>query len=229
MANQKVALVTGANRGIGKEIARQLDEAGFRVILAARQITAAEMAMKGLKNDPLPVELDVSREDSVKEANSQISNHINRLDVLINNAGIIGNHSILDFDLNEIDKVMQVNFRGPILVTQTFMPLLKRSQDARIINLSSGMGEFASLESGGYAAYRLSKASLNAFTILLNAELRGTQVKVFSVCPGWVRTDMGGSNAPLAAEEGADTAVWLSSAKDVKPGKFYRKRKVIDW
>lgn len=229
MDRQKVALVTGANRGIGQEIARQLDAEGFRVIVTARDLEKAKAASKGLKNDPLPVALDVSNDDSVKEAERVVSNQLDYLDVLINNAGIIGNHDMLDFDLDQIDQVINVNFRGPILVTKFFMPMLKRSQEARVINISSGMGELDSLKNGGYAGYRLSKTALNAFTILLDAELDNSRIKVFSVCPGWVKTDMGGRGAQLEVSEGAETAVWLSSAEDVKSGKFYRNRKVIDW
>jgi NAD(P)-dependent dehydrogenase (short-subunit alcohol dehydrogenase family) len=109
------------------------------------------------------------------------------------------------------------------------MPLLKKSADARIINLSSGMGELESLRSGGHGAYRLSKTSLNAFTILLASELQYSKIKVFAMCPGWVKTDMGGKKATRPVEKGAETAVWLATDDQPVTGKFYRDKKVIDW
>jgi len=133
------------------------------------------------------------------------------------------------FELTETADAMKTNFMGPVRTSKYFMPLLKKSADARIINLSSGMGELSSLQSGGYGAYRLSKTSLNAFTILLASELQQEGIKVFALCPGWVQTDMGGKGATRSVEKGAETAVWLATDKQSLNGKFYRDKKVIDW
>ena len=227
--DKKVVLITGANRGIGKEIARQLAEHGWQVMVAARNFNAAEEVANQLGHAAFAVQLDVGDEQSVKQAAAFMTAKFNRLDVLINNAGVMGNDSMLTFDLDQISNTMNTNFTGPIRTAKFFMPLLKKSTDARIINMSSGMGEINSLHSGGYAAYRLSKTSLNAFTILLSAELRNSNVKVFAMCPGWVQTDMGGKGAPRPVSKGAETAVWLASDKSVSTGKFYRDKKVIDW
>lgn len=227
--DKKAVLVTGANRGIGKEIARQLAELNWQVIVAARNLAAAEEVAKQIGHDSFAVQLDISDEQSVKHAAKIVTDKFNRLDVLVNNAGIIGNDSMLSFDLDQIATTMNTNFTGPIRTTKYLMPLLKKSPDARIINLSSGMGEINSLYSGGYAAYRLSKTSLNAFTILLSAELSSTNIRVFAMCPGWVQTDMGGKGAPRPVSKGAETAVWLAMDKHVVSGKFYRDKKVIDW
>lgn len=140
----------------------------------------------------------------------------------------MGNASMCSFDLSEINDAMNTNFMGPIRMSKFLLPLLKKSDDARIINLSSGMGELSSLRSGGYGAYRLSKTSLNAFTILLASELESA-VKVFAMCPGWVQTDMGGKGAPRTVAQGAETAVWLATDSKPVTGKFYRDKKVIDW
>jgi NAD(P)-dependent dehydrogenase (short-subunit alcohol dehydrogenase family) len=227
--DKKVVLVTGANRGIGKEIAQQLAEQGWQVIVAARKLAAAEEVANQIGHSTFALQLDVSYEQSVKQAAETVIQKFNRLDVLINNAGIMGNDSALSFDLDQIASTMNTNFTGPIRTAKYFMPLLKMRTDARIINMSSGMGEINSLYSGGYAAYRLSKTSLNAFTILLSAELRNTSIKVFAMCPGWVQTDMGGKGAPRPVAKGAETAVWLASDKNASSGKFYRDKKVIDW
>jgi NAD(P)-dependent dehydrogenase (short-subunit alcohol dehydrogenase family) len=227
--DKKVVLVTGANRGIGKEIVRQLAEQGWQVIVAARNLQAAREVADQIGHDTVAVQLDVRDEQSVKQAAAFVADKFNRLDVLINNAGIMGNDSMVSFDLDQIERTMNTNFTGPIRTAKFFIPLLKNSTDARIINMSSGMGEINSLHSGGYAAYRLSKTSLNAFTILLSAELRNSNVKVFAMCPGWVQTDMGGKGAPRSVSKGAETAVWLASDKSVSTGKFYRDKKVIDW
>lgn len=229
MSNEKIALVTGANRGIGKEIARQLADLGWQVIATARDVAKAEKAAMEIGNGAIGMVLDVLDENSVRLAAVEVQRRFDKLDALINNAGVIGNRSMLDFDLGQVTSVMDTNFMGPIRTAKYFMPLLNRSPDARIINLSSGMGELASLEQGGYAGYRLSKTSLNAFTILLASELKSGNVKVMAMCPGWVKTDMGGAGATRSVQKGAETAVWLATAREVQSGKFYRDKKVINW
>ena len=226
---KKVTLVTGANRGIGREIARQMATLGWQVIVAARNPEAAQQICEQIGYEAFPVQLDVSDEESVKVAAETVSKKFGKLDVLINNAAIMGNASMRSFDLKEIEGAMNTNFMGPIRTSKYFMPLLKKSSDARIINLSSGMGELDSLRSGGYGAYRLSKTSLNAFTILLASELERDKIRVFAMCPGWVKTDMGGKGATRPVEKGAETTVWLATDKHAVTGKFYRDKKVIDW
>lgn len=226
---KKVVLVTGANRGIGKEICRQMAMLDWQVVVASRKLEAAKIVCEQIGHDAFPVQLDVSDEESVKAAADSVSAKFGKLDVLVNNAGIIGNSSLHRFDLKEVSHTMETNFMGPVRTSKYFMPLLKNSADARIINLSSGMGELASLRSGGYGAYRLSKSSLNAFTILLSAELQYNGIKVFAMCPGWVQTDMGGKGATRPVEKGAETAVWLATDSQADTGKFYRDKRVIDW
>ena len=229
MSNKKVALVTGANRGIGREIAKQLAESGFKVIIAARNIQKARAAASEIGFGSIAVMLNVADESSVSKAEQEISKQVDHIDVLVNNAGIYSKDSLLAFNIHELKDVMNTNFMGTIFTCKYFINLLEESNDARIINMSSGMGTLQSLQMGGFGAYRLSKALVNAFTISLAAELQDKSIKVFSVDPGWVQTDMGGKNAPLSVAEGADTAVWLASAKDVISGKFYANRKTSDW
>lgn len=229
MAKTKLALVTGANRGIGKEIARQLIGKGFVVYVTSRDLSKAQDVAKQLGDSAIAMELNVADETSVKNAADKVSSESGNLDVLVNNAGIMFEDSMLDFNIKNINQVMQTNFMGPILTSKYFLPLLNKSSNGKIINISSEMGELASLELGGYASYRLSKTALNAFTILLGSELKRTSVKVFSVCPGWVKTDMGGSGASLPVEKGADTAVWLATEDKGVSGRFFSGRKEIDW
>lgn len=226
---KKVILVTGANRGIGKEIARQMALLNWQVVVAARKLEASMLVCDQIGHEAFPVQLDVSDEESVKTAAESVHLKFGTLDVLVNNAAVMGNAAMRSFDLKEIEAAMNTNFMGPIRTSKYFMPLLEKSSDARVINLSSGMGELESLRSGGYGAYRLSKTSLNAFTILLASELEHDSIKVFAMCPGWVQTDMGGKGATRPVEKGAETAVWLATDKHATTGKFYRDKKVIDW
>lgn len=225
---KKTILITGANRGIGLEIARQMADLNWQVIVAARNLHSAEEVSSQLGHDAVAVQLDVTDENSIRMAAEKVGEKFGQLDVLVNNAAIMGNASMGSFDLREMDQTMNTNFMGPIRVSKYLMPLLKKSDDARIINISSGMGELTSLQSGGYGAYRLSKTSLNAFTILLASELQGS-VKVFAMCPGWVQTDMGGKAAPRPVSKGAETAVWLATDRQAVTGNFYRDKKVINW
>ena len=228
--DKKIALVTGANRGIGLGIVHGLVRQGFHVLMGVRNLRKGEVSLASLDSDQAEIlELDVCDSRSLIKASEWVKGKYGRLDVLINNAGIIGENqsNFRVGDISEIRDIMEVNYFGPMQVNAAFLPLLQRSDDPRIINVSSGMGELASL-TGGYAGYRLSKAGLNAQTMLLANELKG-EVKVFALCPGWVKTDMGGQNAPRSVEEGADTAVWLASDENAQTGKFYRDRKVIPW
>ena len=232
-ADGPIVAVTGGNRGIGFEICRQLAARGARVLLAARKTAAGTAAIEKLAKENLSAEfypLDVTDGKSIAALRDFLKDRWGHLDVLINNAGIIakGEDDALKVDLATIRATLETNTLGPLHLAQELVPLLKRSKSGRIINMSSGMGELNN-NSGGSAAYRLSKTALNGITATLAAELRGV-VAVNSVCPGWVRTDMGGPHADLDVAAGADSAVWLALGAPQKlTGKFIRERKVIAW
>src|SRR5262245_4102091 len=226
-------VVTGGNRGIGFEICRQLAERGAQVVLTARKPEAGEQAVKKLAAQKLSARfhpLSVTEAESISALREFLERAFGRLDVLINNAGIISDEeaSGLEVTLATVRATLETNTLAPLHLAQTLAPLLKRSRAGRIVNMSSGMGALSEME-GGYAAYRISKAAMNAVTGILAAELRGA-VAVNSMCPGWVKTDMGGANAAREVAQGADTAVWLAlDAPQDLTGKFLRDRKVIPW
>lgn len=227
----KIALVTGGNRGIGFEVCRQLGQKGFKVILGARKVSNGKEAQSILGSEGLDVTfqpLDVQNEEQIGFVASWLDMEYEGLDVLINNAGIgIGNSELADADLAEIRKIMEVNFYGPMQVSKMFIPLLKK-KSGRIINVSSGMGSISAMDIG-YAGYRLSKAGLNVQTMILAMELEQFDIKVNSVSPGWVKTEMGGSAAPRDVSQGADTITWLATEENIPNGKFLRDRKIINW
>lgn len=226
--NKKVAVVTGANRGIGLEIAKKLAQKGFHVFLTCRRLSEGQAAANGLKGEVSVVEMDVTSSKSIKNAVAVIGGMVPAVDVLVNNAGVSkGPSGVMDTPMSEVREVMNVNFFGAMRTAKFFYPLLSESDDARIINISSGMGAMSDL-SGSHAAYRLSKASMNALTIMLSRELVHI-VKVFAMCPGWVRTAMGGKSAIRTVAEGAETAVWLATDENARTGKFYRDKKEIEW
>jgi NAD(P)-dependent dehydrogenase (short-subunit alcohol dehydrogenase family) len=228
-----VVVVTGGNRGIGFEICRQLAARGARVVLTARKPAAGTAAVKKLAAQKLAVgfhPLDVTDGSSIVALRDSLQDAYGHLDVLINNAGIIAKAEApaLKVELATIRETLETNALGPLHLAQTLMPLLKRGTSPRIVNMSSGMGALSDND-GGYAAYRISKTALNAATAILAAELRGT-IAVNSVCPGWVKPDMGGPHAERDVAAGADTAVWLALDAPAKlTGKFVRDRKVIPW
>jgi NAD(P)-dependent dehydrogenase (short-subunit alcohol dehydrogenase family) len=225
----KIVLVTGANRGIGFEICKQLAIRNHTVILTSRDEEKGRKAATELKGKVVFHKLDVTSQASVDELCHFVKDEFNRLDVLINNAGIVMKNTDLALtDIEDIKINMETNFYGPMRMNKTFLPLLQKGDDPRIINVSSGMGALASL-TGGYAGYRLSKSGLNAQTILLSYDIKRTGIKVFAMCPGWVKTDMGGTAAPRPVHIGADTAVWLALENEGISGKFYRDRKIIPW
>ena len=222
-SDQRVALVSGAGRGIGREIARQLvEEHGYLVLAGARDPSKVD-----LLGSTVPVELDVTDPASIEAAEKRIESDPGRLDVLINNAGVGGAADrAADVDVEEVQRVLETNLFGAWRLVQATLPLLRNSEDPRIVNVSSGMGQLADM-GGGYSAYRTSKTALNALTRTLAADEPGLRVN--SICPGWVRTDMGGSQAPRSVEEGADTAVWLATAQQVPTAGFFRNRERIPW
>jgi NAD(P)-dependent dehydrogenase (short-subunit alcohol dehydrogenase family) len=229
----KTALITGANKGIGHEVARQLAAKGFHVFVGARNAKAGrkteeEIAKSGGKATFL--EIDVDDNDSVTNAARELSNIEDYLDVLVNNAGIIvdRDNAILEISDDLFRKTMETNTLGPLRVTRAFTPLLRKSKTPRVINISSGGGQLSGGADGWAPAYCISKTALNGVTVQLAAAL--PKFAVNSVCPGWVRTDMGGENATRSVEEGADTIVWLANeAPQDLTAKFLRDRKEIPW
>ncbi|MEW5890116.1 MAG: SDR family oxidoreductase [Pseudomonadota bacterium] len=235
MTQPRIAVVTGANRGIGREIARQLAACGLTVVLTSRDPARGRAAAEALARDYptlLYHPLDVTKQHSVDALRDWLQSHLGRADVLVNNAGVMldgGGRRIADLSLDVLQATLEVNLYGALRVTQALLPMMRRHRYGRIVNLSSGLGQLADMGSGT-PAYRISKTALNAFTRILAAELEGTNIKVNSLCPGWVRTDLGGPNAPRSVEEGADTAVWLATLPDKGPsGGFFRDRKRIAW
>ncbi|HTL97310.1 MAG TPA: SDR family NAD(P)-dependent oxidoreductase [Holophagaceae bacterium] len=222
-----LALITGANRGIGFETARQLAAKGFEVLLGARDAEAGEAAAAELDAAWLP--LDVADPGSVREAADWVRAEHGRLEVLVNNAGVLlgEDRGVLDFQEAEILATLQVNLLGAWRVAAAFAPLM--AQGGRIVNISSGAGQLSSM--GTYApAYAVSKAALNALTVQLAKSLAPKGIAVNAVCPGWVKTRMGGSGAPKSLEDGADTPVWLAAeAPAALTGKFFRDRREIPW
>jgi NAD(P)-dependent dehydrogenase (short-subunit alcohol dehydrogenase family) len=228
----KIAFVTGANKGIGFEVARQLAKRGFHVFIGARNLKAGREAVKKIMKlgaDVSFLQLDVSRPESVAAAAREFASQNDHLDVLVNNAGILldGDDAILKITTDMLQRTVQTNTFGPLIVAQAFRPMLAKSSAPRIVNVSSGGGQLSDM--GTWApAYSISKTALNAVT----CQLAAAQPKfaVNSVCPGWVRTDMGGAGADRSVEEGADTIVWLAAdAPQNLTGKFLRDRKPIPW
>lgn len=238
MAETRIALVTGANRGIGLEIVRQLSRQGLIAVLGARdtakgRAAAATLASEGL--EPPVVALDVADAESVAAAVAEVIDLFSRIDVLVNNAGILKegaspeDTSVLDVASDLVLQTYVTNTIGPLRLMQAIIPHMQRQGYGRVVNVSSGAGQLAEMGSG-FPAYRMSKAALNALTRLTAAELGSAVVKVNAMCPGWVKTDMGGPNATRSVEKGAETAIWLATLPDDGPsGGFFRDMKPIPW
>ena len=229
----RIALITGANRGIGLEIGKQLLEKGFTVVFTMRNMAIGRPIVDELRKEHKTAwfhQLDVSEEQSIADVVKYFENTCERLDVLINNAAILKeeNHASVNVSIQDMRETMETNLYGPLMMTRAMVPFLKKSDDPRVINLSSTMGQLSTM-GAGYAAYRISKTALNALTAIQAKELARESIMVNSMCPGWVKTDMGGSDAPGSPEEGADTAVWLATADNLSSGKFFKNRKEIDW
>jgi NAD(P)-dependent dehydrogenase (short-subunit alcohol dehydrogenase family) len=228
-----VAAVTGANRGIGLEVVRQLARDGYLAILGARDADRGVAAAESLRAEGLDVEprqLDVSDPDSVAAFGAAVERDHDRLDVLVNNAAIDYDtwQRGADADLDVVREAMETNLLGAWRTTQACLPLLRRSGSARIVNVSSGAGALTDM-GGGTPAYRVSKTALNALTRILAAELRGDGILVNSVCPGWVATDMGGPGG-RPVEAGAASVMWAVRLDDDGPtGGFFRDGRRIDW
>jgi NAD(P)-dependent dehydrogenase (short-subunit alcohol dehydrogenase family) len=228
MTNKR-ALVTGGNRGIGLAIAQGLIERDYEVIITARSIESAKKAAEKLGGKVIPLELDVSDDSSIDRAIFFLFQQIDRLDVLINNAGVYPDKQVDSLGISRelLNTAMQTNTFGVIRMVQACLPLLEKSADARIINVSSGMGELKSLTTTA-TSYSLSKLALNGATIMLSQSLKPKNIAINAMCPGWVRTDMGGASATRSPEQGADTAIWLATeASRSESGKFWRDREAV--
>lgn len=225
----RTALVTGGNRGIGLAIARQLAERGNRVFLGSRDLKSGQEAaasMHGL--EVKPIRLDLNSAESIDAAIADIRKAGHDVDVLVNNAGVLHEKPLLELTDAEIADSVAAHIAGPIRLIRWLAPIMADRGYGRIVNVSSGWGSFAE-GLGGPGAYGVTKAALNAFTARLGKELPPA-IKVNAMCPGWVRTRMGGENADRSPDEGADTAVWLATLTDDGPtGGFFRDRKRIEW
>jgi NAD(P)-dependent dehydrogenase (short-subunit alcohol dehydrogenase family) len=212
-ASSQSILVTGANKGIGLEICRQLARIGHHVILSARSAERGEKAIKELAGDSLKVEfllLDTADEASIQRAARELKQRIKALHVLINNAAIldIWQGSILEAKAEGLRDTFMTNVAGPILLTQALLPLLEAGKPSRVINVSSQLGSVANM-TDGWPGYGISKAALNAATRKLAQALKSRGITVLAASPGWVRTDMGTDSAPLPLEKGGQNIVRL--------------------
>ena len=229
--SSRIALVTGANRGIGMEVARQLAGRGHQVAICARNAADAEAAALGIGAGTAGFVLDITDPVSVDAAVAAVVAHFGRLDVVVNNAG--GHYDdgatisrVTDEDLRD---ALEINTFGALRVTRAAIPHLRASGHGRVVNVSSRSGTFSATW-GDAPAYAVSKAALNMVTLLLAKELEGDGILVNACCPGWVRTRMGGDEATSSTEEGADTAVFLATLPDDGAnGLFFRKRQPHAW
>ena len=242
---KKIALITGANKGLGFEMARQLAQAGIKVILTARDKQKGEEATSTLLNDGLDVhflQLDVTNTTQIENVNKYLSTTYGKLDILINNAGMIegenwGGNSVETIAIDQVRNTFDVNFFGLVALTQTLLPLIKKSEAGKIVNMSSILGSLtlhADQRSPVYNskpfAYNVTKTALNQFTVHLAHSLRGTKVKVNSAHPGWVKTDLGTKYAPMDVTEGAKTGVALALLPDDGPtGSYQHLGKILPW
>lgn len=236
---QQLAVVSGANRGLGFETCRQLARLGVKTILTSRDPANGQQARNTLSAEGLDViyhPLDVTNPASIDQLATFVRTRFGQIDILVNNAGVfldphdptnITVSSVFKASIDTLRKTLEINVYGPLMLCQAMVPLL--SDEGRVVNVSSGMGQLSEMH-GGCPGYRVSKAALNALTRILADELRDTGVKVNSVCPGWVRTDMGGPNAERTPEEGVATTIWLATLPEDGPsGGFFRDRAPIPW
>ena len=235
MGAERIAVVTGANRGIGLEICRQLAAAGVKVVLTSRDAAKGKAACKTLNDAGLQVtyrRLDVTSARAIRTLAEFMQKEFGRIDVLVNNAGVMLDSRgtrFLDSTLATYRTTFEVNVWGALALTKAVLPLMQKRRYGRIVNLSSGLGQFTGM-GNSTPAYRMSKSALNALTCIVAAETRSHNILVNAACPGWVRTDMGGTGAPRSVAQGADTPVWLATLPDGGPtGGYFRDRKPIPW
>ena len=236
MAARRIAIVTGGNRGLGREIARQLMKSdNMFVVIGCRSEPKCAMAVDDLHkegNNIAGFQLDVNDTKSVRRFVEHVEKAHGAPSILVNNAGVYPedtNAKVEDTPTSTWRETFETNLFGAVRMCREVVPLMKRLRYGRIVNMSSGLGQLHQMGEGS-PAYRVSKAALNALTKTLAAEVAGSGILVNSMSPGWVRTDMGGAEAPRSVEEGAETAVWLSLLPSNGPtGQFFRDRKPIPW
>ena len=234
MTETRVALITGGNRGIGLEIVRQLARLGIIAVIGSRDLAKGQSAATSLKSEGLDapvVQLDVTDPASVTRGVAEATAFFGRIDILVNNAGIFNDRYIpaLEITPEQVEEVFRANTLGPLRMIQAIVPGMKERGYGRIVNMSSMLAQLKDmgpLKPG----YRMSKTALNALTRVVAAEIGPGDIKVNAMSPGWVKTDMGGMDAPRTVAEGADTAVWLATLPDDGPtGGFFESRNPIAW
>ncbi|QDK39228.1 SDR family NAD(P)-dependent oxidoreductase [Bdellovibrio sp. NC01] len=235
---KKLAIVTGASRGLGLATSEALAQRGYKVVMAMRNPEKAQKVINNLKMKDLDVvamKLDVAQEKSINDFVEAFRREYGFVDVLVNNAGIFidneegGDKSVFKTKASTIQKTLATNTIGPFLLTQKLFPLMKQEGYGRIVNVSSGMGQLGEMD-GAYAAYRMSKTALNVVTRVFAAEAGGADVLVNSICPGWVKTDMGGQGANRTIDQGIKGILWAATLPKGGPnGGFFRDGEPIEW
>jgi NAD(P)-dependent dehydrogenase (short-subunit alcohol dehydrogenase family) len=235
MMDKRLAVVTGANKGIGYEICRQLARNGLRVVLTSRDAEKGRQARNKLEREGFDIlhhQLDVTDQSSIATIAGHLESEYGRVDVLVNNAGVLidsRSASVLKEKEETFRATLETNFYGALRMCQALVPLMQKNHYGRVVNLSSGLGQLEDM-GDGTPAYRVSKVALNAITRMVAKAVEGDNVLVNSMCPGWVRTDMGGPGASRSVERGAETAVWLAMLPHDGPtGGFFRDKKPIPW
>jgi NAD(P)-dependent dehydrogenase (short-subunit alcohol dehydrogenase family) len=245
MSDKKVALISGANKGIGFETARQLGKLGYVILLGSRDALKGEVAARQLRGEGIDarvVKLDVNRQSDIDAAVKYVEKDFGKLDVLVNNAGVMlekgwTQNTTSETKMENLRATFEANVFAVVSLTTALLPLLKKADAARIVNVSSILGSISLQATPGSPtyttklfAYNASKAALNMFTIHLAHELRKTKIKVNSAHPGWVKTDLGGSSAPMSAVDGAKTEVMLATLPEDGPtGGFFHVGEAIAW
>lgn len=235
----RTAIVTGANRGVGREIARQLVDLGYRVILTSRDERKGKRTVSELKQqlganipgDLLYYQLDVTDEESIRRLTHFALSEYGTVDVLVNNAAVLLDQygRVIHTPLDIYRTTIETNVYGPLRLCQAFLPSMLERNYGRVVNVSSGAGQIKEMVDD-MTAYRLSKIALNGLTQMLADSVKGTNVLINAACPGWVRTEMGSPNAPRSAEEGAQGVVWLATLPDGGPqGGFFRDGQLLAW
>ncbi|MGE6631469.1 SDR family NAD(P)-dependent oxidoreductase [Bacillus sp. NPDC077027] len=241
----RVAVVTGGNRGIGKEVCKQLAQDQMRVILTSRQYESAQVAASDMSGEVIPLQLDVTSDQSVDDLSKYVINTFGRIDVLINNAGVFHDNisdgifpSLFSLSMEQLYETMDVNVYGAVRMTKAFFPHMKNARFGRIVNVSSGMGRLGTMidaedvrrdgKSGPY--YRMSKAALNVLTRVTALEGKPFSILANAVCPGWVQTEMGTREGMKTPKDGAKGIVWAARLPDDGPsGEFFRDGKKLEW
>jgi NAD(P)-dependent dehydrogenase (short-subunit alcohol dehydrogenase family) len=233
--NSPVAVVTGGNRGIGFEICKELSKVGCRVVLTSRDEEHGKQAVAKLggadKKNIVYHKLEVTDSKDIETLRDWILKMYGRVDILINNAGVYLDEGTSVFKVDEkiVKETLDVNFYGAFNICRVLVPIMRKNGYGRIVNISSGYGAMSEM-AGYHAAYRISKAALNALTLIMADELRDEDIKVNAVCPGWVNTDMGGRMAPVSAEKAAKDIVYIALMDEKGPtGSFFRHKKPIEW